>query len=99
MDTKSIICKKLACLHVSRLPIRYLEEPAFRCTDMFRSVAYVQGEQHGFRKAETIRSALEGELYFYGQVLGFDSAYSSDLQPMTIDNLGGTPKATDKDEL
>jgi dipeptidyl aminopeptidase/acylaminoacyl peptidase len=29
------------------------------------------GEQHGFRKAETIRVALEAELSFYGQILGF----------------------------
>lgn len=29
------------------------------------------GEQHGFRKAETIRTALNAELSFYGQVLGF----------------------------
>jgi dipeptidyl aminopeptidase/acylaminoacyl peptidase len=29
------------------------------------------GEQHGFRKAETVRSALEAELSFYGQILGF----------------------------
>lgn len=29
------------------------------------------GEQHGFRKAETIRAALEAELSFYGQVFGF----------------------------
>jgi acetyl esterase/lipase len=31
-----------------------------------------EGEQHGFRKAETIRAALEAELSFYGQVFGFD---------------------------
>ena len=30
-----------------------------------------EGEQHGFRRAETIVSALEAELSFYGQVLGF----------------------------
>ena len=30
------------------------------------------GEQHGFRKAETIISALSAELSFYGQVLGFE---------------------------
>jgi hypothetical protein len=47
----------------------------------------LQGEQHGFRKADHIRSALEGELYFYGQVLGFNATYSPELQPMTIDNL------------
>ena len=31
------------------------------------------GEQHGFRKAETIRTTLEAELSFYGQVLGFET--------------------------
>ncbi|GHF33785.1 acyl-peptide hydrolase [Amycolatopsis bartoniae] len=30
------------------------------------------GEQHGFRKAETMATALEAELSFYGQVFGFD---------------------------
>jgi dipeptidyl aminopeptidase/acylaminoacyl peptidase len=37
-------------------------------------VAYVPfaGEQHGFRRAETIKAALEAELSFYGQVLGFE---------------------------
>jgi dipeptidyl aminopeptidase/acylaminoacyl peptidase len=35
--------------------------------------AYVAfpGEQHGFRRAESIRTALESELYFYGRVFGF----------------------------
>jgi hypothetical protein len=30
-----------------------------------------EGESHGFRRAETIIAALEAELSFYGQVLGF----------------------------
>lgn len=30
-----------------------------------------EGEQHGFRKAESVKAALEAELSFYGQVLGF----------------------------
>lgn len=30
-----------------------------------------EGEQHGFRRAENIQRALEAELSFYGQVLGF----------------------------
>jgi len=30
-----------------------------------------KGESHGFRRAETIVAALEAELSFYGQVLGF----------------------------
>jgi dipeptidyl aminopeptidase/acylaminoacyl peptidase len=35
--------------------------------------AYVPfaGEQHGFRRAENIRTALDGELYFYSKVFGF----------------------------
>ncbi len=31
-----------------------------------------EGESHGFRKAETIATALEAELSFYGQILGFE---------------------------
>ena len=36
-------------------------------------VAYVlfEGEGHGFRRAENIRTALEGELAFYGRIFGF----------------------------
>lgn len=50
-------------------------------------VAYLtfEGEQHGFRRAETIASCLEAELYFYGQVFGFTPADS--LPPIPIDNL------------
>ncbi|MFE0025969.1 S9 family peptidase [Amycolatopsis sp. NPDC059021] len=32
------------------------------------------GEQHGFRRAETIVAVLEAELSFYGQVFGFEPA-------------------------
>ena len=36
-------------------------------------VAYLtfEGEQHGFRKAENIKRALEAELYFYSKIFGF----------------------------
>ena len=33
-----------------------------------------EGEQHGFRKAETVVAVLEAELAFYGRVLGFTPA-------------------------
>jgi len=48
--------------------------------------AYVlfEGEQHGFRKAESIRSALEAELSFYAQVLGFGR---DDVPILAIENL------------
>jgi dipeptidyl aminopeptidase/acylaminoacyl peptidase len=50
-------------------------------------VAYLtyEGEQHGFRKAETIVRSLEAELYFYGKVFGFTPA--DPITPVTIDNL------------
>ncbi len=37
--------------------------------------AYVpfEGEQHGFRRAENQQTALEGELYFYSRVFGFET--------------------------
>ena len=31
-----------------------------------------EGEQHGFRKADSIIQAHEGELSFYAQILGFE---------------------------
>jgi len=50
-------------------------------------VAYVafEGEQHGFRKAENIKRALDGELYFYSRVFGFELA--DNVEPVTIENL------------
>lgn len=50
-------------------------------------VAYVpfEGEQHGFRKAENIRRALDGELYFYSRVFGFEPA--DPIEPVPIENL------------
>jgi dipeptidyl aminopeptidase/acylaminoacyl peptidase len=40
------------------------------------------GEQHGFRRAETIERALEAELWFYGRILGFEPA--GELEPVEI---------------
>ena len=37
-----------------------------------------EGEQHGFRKADNIVRALEAELAFFGEVLGFDPAGLAD---------------------
>jgi dipeptidyl aminopeptidase/acylaminoacyl peptidase len=53
-------------------------------------VAYVAfaGEQHGFRKAENIKRALDGELYFYSKIFGFDLAER--VEPVPIANLSKT---------
>ncbi|MBC7932270.1 MAG: S9 family peptidase, partial [Rubrivivax sp.] len=50
-------------------------------------VAYIafEGEQHGFRKAENIKRALDGELYFYSRVFGFPLADA--VEPVEIENL------------
>ena len=50
-------------------------------------VAYLpfEGEQHGFRKSENIKRALEAELYFYSRILGFKIA--DDIEPVEIEGL------------
>ncbi len=45
------------------------------------------GEQHGFRRAETIRRAIEAELWFYGWVLGFVPADA--IEPVEV--VGAVP--------
>jgi dipeptidyl aminopeptidase/acylaminoacyl peptidase len=64
---------------------------AERMVDALKSkglpVAYVlyEGEQHGFRKAENIKRTLDGELYFYARVFGFELADA--IEPVAIENL------------
>ncbi|HEX3261991.1 MAG TPA: S9 family peptidase [Pseudonocardia sp.] len=52
-------------------------------------VAYLlfEGEQHGFRRAENIRRALDAELSFYAQVLGFDLPAEEGIEPVAVENL------------
>jgi len=49
--------------------------------------AYVpfEGEQHGFRRAENSKRAIELELYFYSKIFGFKPA--EQIEPIRIDNL------------
>ena len=52
-------------------------------------VAYLTfpGEQHGFRKAENIKRAIDGEFYFYARVFGFTPADA--IEPVAIENMAG----------
>ena len=67
-------------------------DQAERMVDALRAkgipVAYLAfaGEQHGFRQAKNIKRALDGELYFYSRVFGFELA--EPVEPVTIENLG-----------
>jgi dipeptidyl aminopeptidase/acylaminoacyl peptidase len=51
-----------------------------------------EGEDHGFRRAETIQRCLEAELSFFGRMLGFDPA--DDLPPIPIEFPDQIPRAT-----
>ena len=49
--------------------------------------AYIlfEGEQHGFRRAESIKRAIENELYFYSKVFKFD--LGEEVEHIQIENL------------
>lgn len=63
--------RMVAALRSKGLPVAYLAFP---------------GEQHGFRKAETIQAVLRAELTFYGRIFGFEPA--DPLPDLEIENLG-----------
>jgi dipeptidyl aminopeptidase/acylaminoacyl peptidase len=50
-------------------------------------VAYLtfDAEQHGFRKAKSIKRSLEAELHFYSKIFGFKLA--DPVEPLQIENL------------
>ena len=58
---------------------------AVRAREIPTAYILFQGEQHGFRKAESIKRALEGELYFYSKIFKFDLA--EEVEPVDIENL------------
>jgi dipeptidyl aminopeptidase/acylaminoacyl peptidase len=58
---------------------------ALRAKGLPVAVLTFEGEQHGFRKADTIVRCLEAELYFYGAVFGFVPADRP--SPVIIDNI------------
>jgi dipeptidyl aminopeptidase/acylaminoacyl peptidase len=62
----------VAALRAKRLPVAYL---------------LFDGEQHGFRRAETIRRATDAELSFYAQVFGFELPAEEGIEPVPIENL------------
>ena len=49
-------------------------------------VAYLafEGEQHGFRQEANIRRALDSELSFYAQMLGFELPAEEGIEPVVI---------------
>ena len=52
-------------------------------------VAYIafEGEQHGFRRQENIRRAIEAELSFYSQVFGFELPPEEEIEPVDVAGL------------
>jgi dipeptidyl aminopeptidase/acylaminoacyl peptidase len=60
----------VAALRRKGVPVAYLPFP---------------GEGHGFRQADTVKRALEAELYFYGRIFAFDPA--DRIGPVEIEGL------------
>ena len=60
---------------------------AVRAKGLPVAVIMYAGEGHGFRRADTIVSATQAQVYFLGRVLGFTPA--DDVPPIPIDNLPG----------
>ncbi len=62
--------KMIDAVRAKKLPVAYL---------------ILEGEQHGFRKAENIKRVLEAELYFYSKVFNFELV--DPVEPVKIENL------------
>jgi dipeptidyl aminopeptidase/acylaminoacyl peptidase len=70
--------KMVAALQEKKIPVAYVAFAA---------------EQHGFRQAQNIKRALDGEFYFYSRVFGFEPA--DDIEPVDIQNLPSAKAAGD----
>ena len=87
-------CDKLSCpviffqgLEDKVVPPNQAEMMVRVLKDKGLPVAYVPfpGEQHGFRRAENIKRAIDGEFYFYARAFGFEPA--DEIEPIEIFNL------------
>ncbi len=69
------------------VPPSQAEEFVAACEAKGLPYAYIafEGEQHGFRKASSIRRAIEAELYFYSRIFGFTTADA--IEPVRIENF------------
>lgn len=58
---------------------------AARAREVPTAYLLFKDEQHGFRKAENIKRAIEAEFYFYSKI--FDFTPADDIEPVDIENL------------
>ena len=58
---------------------------AVRAKEIPTAYVLFEGEQHGFRRADSIKRSLEGELYFYSKIFNFELA--EEIAPIPIENL------------
>jgi dipeptidyl aminopeptidase/acylaminoacyl peptidase len=86
-------CERLSCpviffqgLEDRVVPPAQSEAMAAALAERGIPYAYVAfpGEQHGFRRAENQRTALEGELFFYARVFGFPV----EVEPAGVEIVG-----------
>ena len=85
---------RLACPVIFFQGLEDLVVPPFQTEAMVKAlrakglpVAYLPfaGEQHGFRSAQNIKRSLEGELYFYSRVFGFE--LTQPVEQVEIENI------------
>jgi len=69
------------------VPPSQAEEFVAACKAKGLPYAYIafEGEQHGFRKASSIRRSIEAELYFYSRIFGFTP--SDAIEPVRMENF------------
>ena len=58
---------------------------ALRARGLPTALVEFEGEQHGFRRAENIKRALDAELYFYSRIFNFQTA--DYIEPVPIENF------------
>uniref|UniRef100_A0A7S0EI64 Peptidase S9 prolyl oligopeptidase catalytic domain-containing protein n=1 Tax=Hanusia phi TaxID=3032 RepID=A0A7S0EI64_9CRYP len=51
------------------------------------SLTVFQSEGHGFRRADNIRTALDGELFFFNAAFGLKATMPGDLEEIVMDNF------------
>lgn len=61
---------------------------ALAANDVPHAAMFFPGEQHGFRIADNIRAALDGELSFYAQLFGFALPAEEGIATIRIDGGG-----------
>lgn len=65
-----------------------------RSKGVMTALVEFEGEQHGFLKASSIRTALDGELQFYGRVFGFQPYFGGGVDGVELPIVNAPEEAS-----